>query len=160
IRDLADPNSAQVPGASHPEHIGRPRGMPLVEYLVTKTHFTPTDYALAWALTHYLATSGKRTLAMSGKWTDGCVAFLQTMSRMPPLQCRTPDDHLAAFRAAFGDNLAKLGHEVDVYLGKLKVKDPLPYYSVGFEQRVSGGAFKRAAIVSQSPSLIRQWLET
>ena len=38
--------------------------------------------------------------------------------------------------------------------------DPLPYYAVMFEQRVGGGMIKRAAIVSQSPSMIRQWLET
>jgi hypothetical protein len=46
------------------------------------------------------------------------------------------------------------------YLSKLKGYDQLPYYAVMFEQRVGGGMIKRAAIVSQSPSMIRQWLET
>jgi hypothetical protein len=151
IRDLSDPDSGQVPGAHRPEHIGRPEGMPLVEYLVTKTQLTPTDYALSWALTHYLAM----------RRSDEFVALLKTMSRMPPLGRQTPSDHLATFRAAFGDSLTKLGKEVDLHLRKLnKVKDPLPYYAVMFQQRGANGMVKRAAIVSQSPSLIRQWLET
>jgi hypothetical protein len=151
IRDMADPNAGQVPGAHRPEHIGRPPGMPLVEYLVTKAHLTPTDYSLSWALIHYLAV----------KRPDDFVNYLKTMARMPPLQDRTPRDHLTAFRGAFGENLDKLGHVVDLYLGRLnqKVRDPLPYYAVMFQQQAPNGSVKRAAIVSQSPSLIRQWLE-
>src|SRR5262249_50386195 len=48
IRDLEDPLSLQVNGPNRPR-IGRDPGMPLVEYLVTRTQLTPTDYALAWA---------------------------------------------------------------------------------------------------------------
>jgi hypothetical protein len=150
IRDLADPLSGQVPGAVRPEHIGRPPGMPLVEYLITKNDLNPTDYALAWAMTHYLAK----------KRVDEFVDFLRTMSEMPPLQQSSAQDHVKAFRAAFGDQLGKLDKEIDAYLLKLKVKDNLPYYAVTFEQRVPSGQLKRAAIVSQSPSMIRQWLET
>lgn len=150
IRDLDDPLSVQVPGTSRPEHIGRPRGMPLVEYLVTKSELTPTDYALAWAMTHYLAM----------KRVDEFVDYLRSMSQMPPLGPRSGADHLAAFRDAFGSDLAKLDREIGSYLSRLKVKDHLPYYSVMFQQRVSGGVVRRAAIVSQSPSMIRQWLDT
>ena len=150
IRDLEDPLAGQVPGTVRPEHIGRPPGMPLVEYLVTKTELTPTDYALAWAMTHYLGM----------KRVEEFVDFLKTMSRMPPLQTCSAEDHLAAFRAAFGKDLPHLDREIGAYLSRLKVKDRLPYYSVKFQQRVPGGQIKRAAIVSQSPSMIRQWLDT
>jgi hypothetical protein len=46
------------------------------------------------------------------------------------------------------------------YLSKLKESDPLPYYAVMFEQHLAAGMIKRGAIVSQSTSMIRQWLET
>ena len=151
IKDLNDPLSAQVSGKSRPEHIGRPKGMPLVEYLVTKTELTPTDYALAWAMTHYLAM----------KKVEPFLNYLKTMSAMPPLQPRSPEDHLAAFQAAFGSDLAKLDRDIDTYLGKLKVNNRLPYYAVVFQQRIGATTLlKRAAIVSQSPTMIRQWLET
>jgi Protein of unknown function (DUF1570) len=150
IKDLADPLALQTQGAPPAAHIGRPPGQPLVEYLVTKTELNPTDYALCWALTHYLGM----------KREDAFVDFLKTMSQTPPLEKRTPDDHLNAFRAAFGSDLQKLDRDVDKYLSKLKVTNPLPYYAVMFQQRVPGNRFKRAAMVSQSPSLIRQWLET
>jgi hypothetical protein len=150
IRDLDDPLSGQVAGSARPEHIGRRPGMPLVEYLVTKTDLTPTDYALAWAMTHYLAM----------KRVDEFIPFLKAMSNAPPLQPMTPEDHLAAFRGAFGDDLKKLDREIGKYLSKLKIVNHLPYYAVMFQQRVGVGLVKRAAIVSQSPSMIRQWLET
>lgn len=150
IRDLADPDSAQVPGAARAEHIGRPRGMPLVEYLVTKTNLSPTDYALSWALTHYLAM----------KRTDEFVAYLKAMSELPPFEKRTSADHLQAFRDAFGGRLDRLDKEINAYLGKLKVKDQLPFYAVTFHQRIPDGLTNRSAMVSQSPSLIRQWLDT
>jgi hypothetical protein len=150
IRDLDDPLSGQIAGTIRPNHIGRNPGQPLVEYLVQKTDLTPTDYALAWAMTHYLAK----------KRVDEFVGFLKAMSQIPPLEDRTPEDHLAAFRDAFGKDLGKLDREIDKHLSKLKVNDPLPYYAVLFQQRISGSMVRRAAIVSQSPSMIRQWLDT
>jgi hypothetical protein len=149
IRDLEDPLSLQVMSANRPR-IGRDPRMPLVEYLVTRTELTPTDYALAWALTHYLAL----------KRGNDFVAYLKTMSQMPPMKRITPEEHLATFRAAFGGDLAKMDRSVAGYLSKLKGYDQLPYYAVMFEQRVGAGMIKHAAIVSQSPSMIRQWLET
>ncbi len=150
VRDLDDPLSGQVSGGGRPEHIGRKPGQPLVEYLVRKTDLTPTDYALSWALTHYLAR----------KRVGEFVQFLKMMSALPPLQKRTPDDQLDAFRLAFGKDLVKLDREIGVYLSRLKTPNHLPYYAVMFEQRVGNGLMKRAAIVSQSPSMIRQWLDT
>jgi hypothetical protein len=149
IRDLDDPQSFQVMGMSRPR-IGRDPRIPLVEYLVTRTELTPTDYALAWALTHYLAL----------KRGPEFVKFLKTMSQSPPLKQMTPEEHLAAFRAAFGNDLAEMDRTIGRYLSRLKNYDPLPYYAVMFEQRVGPGMIKRAAIVSQSTSMIRQWLET
>ncbi len=149
IKDLSDQLAFQTQAAPPTAHIGRAPGQPLVEYLVTKTDLTPTDYALCWALTHYLGM----------KRVDDFVAFLRTMSEMPPLELRTPEDHLKAFRTAFGADLQKLDREIDKYLGKLKVTNPLPYYAVMFQQRIPGNQVKRAAMVSQSPSMIRQWLE-
>jgi hypothetical protein len=149
IRDLEDPQSLPVLGMTRPR-IGRDPRMPLVEYLVTRTELTPTDYALAWAVTHYLAL----------KRGPDFVAFLKTMSQLPPLKDVTPEEHLAAFRAAFGADLAQLDRTIGHYLSKLKGYDLLPYYAVMFEQRVGAGMLKRAAIVSQSTSMIRQWLET
>jgi hypothetical protein len=149
IRDLEDPQAYQGIG-SHRPRIGRDPRMPLVEYLVTRTELTPTDYALAWALTHYLAL----------KRGPDFVAFVKTMSQLPPLQQMRPEEHLAAFRATFGNDLAQMDHTIGRYLARLKNYDPLPYYSVMFEQRVGAGMVKRAAFVSQSTSMIRQWLET
>ena len=149
IRDLDDPLSAQVQGAKRPR-IGRDPKTPLVEYLVTRSDLTPTDYALSWALTHYLAQ----------KKVNEFLAYLKTMSRLPPLEKRSPEEQLADFRAAFGSDLAKMDKTVGTYLSKLKGYEPLPYYAVMFQQPIGGGMVKRATIVSQSPSLIRQWIDT
>ncbi|SIN80230.1 Protein of unknown function [Singulisphaera sp. GP187] len=146
IHDLDDPASLFVKGAER-QRLGRDRRKPLVEYLITRASLTPTDYALSWALTHYLAMK---------KGTE-FLAFIRTMSALPPLEERTPDQHLASFRDAFGTDLAKLDKTVAGYLSKLKF-DPLPYYAVVFEQPIAGNQIRRATIVSQSPSMIRQWL--
>jgi hypothetical protein len=149
IRDLEDPLSLQAQGTKR-ARVGREPGMPLVEYLVTRTELSPTDYALAWALTHYLAQ----------KRVNDFLTYLKLMSRMPPLEKRTPQDQLTSFRLAFGSDLAKMDKAVASYLAKLKGYDQLPYYAVMFQQPIRGGMIRRAAIVSQSPSMIRQWLET
>lgn len=148
IRDLGDPLSLRMMGPDRPK-IGRDPRMPLVEYLVTRTTLDPTDYALAWALTHYLAM----------KRGPEFVSFVKAMSQMPPMRRSTPEDHLAAFRASFGPELGKMDRAVNGYLAKLKGYDQLPYYAVMFEQRVTGSLIKRT-FVSQSPSVIRQWLES
>jgi hypothetical protein len=149
IHDLENPMTLRVSGPGQAQRVGRDPRMPMVEYLVTRTELTPTDYALSWALTHYLAMK---------RGTD-FLAFLKTMSQLPPLQKRTPAEHLASFRAAFGSDLARMDRTVAAHLAKLKY-EPLPYYAVMFEQPVGGGIIHRAAMISQSPSYIRQWIET
>jgi hypothetical protein len=148
IRDLDDPLSTKVAGANVPAIVRDP-GTPLVEYLVTRAELNPSDYALAWALTYYLAI----------KRADDFLDFVREMSQIPPLERRSPADHLRSFKAAFGDNLVKLDLAVLGHLRKLKQIDALPYYAVMFEQPVQGGRVHRAAMVSQSPLIIRQWLE-
>ena len=51
---------------------------------------------------------------------------------------------------------------VDAYLRKLarqKGYAPMPYYAVMFEQPIPPGVVRRAAMVSQSPQVIRQWVQ-
>ena len=146
IRDLADPLTLQAEGANAPR-IGREPGQPLVEYVVAKADLSPTDYALAWAVTHYLAQKRKADF----------VDYLKTMSQVRPMENHSPDDHLASFRKAFGGDLKKMDRAIAVHLKNLKY-DQLPYFSVIFEQPVGGQRLRRMAMVSQSPSMIQQWL--
>ena len=44
------------------------------------------------------------------------------MSQMPPLEPRTPEEHLAEFRKFFGEDLAKLDKKADEYIRKLSQK--------------------------------------
>jgi hypothetical protein len=127
---------------------GRAPTMPLAESIVTRTEFHPTDYALAWALTHYLATNKAREF----------VRYLEAMGRMAPHEVWTPGDHLDAFRDAFGSDLAKIDQAVARHLKGLTY-EPLPYYLVTFEQELGGGFVRRAALVSQSPTQILKWLD-
>jgi len=80
------------------------------------------------------------------------------MSQMKPLEKRSTEDHLAAFRKAFGGDLKKMDKAIAVHLSKLKY-DQLPYFAVIFEQPVGVQRLRRMAMVSQSPSMIQQWLE-
>jgi hypothetical protein len=120
--------------------------------MVRKTRLTPTEYALAWAMTHYLAF----------KRQDDFVEYLKAMSRIPPLEPRTPEDHLAEFRKAFGSDLVRIDKTIDRYLknlAKQKGFDPMPFYAATYEQSLPGGLLTRAARVSQSPQVIQQWVE-
>ncbi|HWT79525.1 MAG TPA: DUF1570 domain-containing protein, partial [Candidatus Methylomirabilis sp.] len=153
IRELEDPLSVAIRGDDgQSKALVREPGKPLVECLVRKTHLTPTEYALAWAMTHYLAF----------KRQDDFVAYLKVMSQIPPLEPRTPEDHLAEFRKAFGSDLVKIDKTIDSYLKKLATKktyDPMPFYAATYEQSLPAGLIKRAAMVSQSPQMIQQWVE-
>jgi len=151
ISDLDDPMASRVRGGPDAGQVGRDPRTPLVEYLVTRKDLTPTDYALSWALTHYLA----------GSRLDEFVAYMKRMSRLAPFEDRTPEQQLADFREAFGD-ASKMDAKVAKYLSRLKVPEgqALPFYAVMYEQPVGPGSIRRAAMVSQSPSVIRQWLDS
>jgi hypothetical protein len=150
IRDLDDPQAAQVRG-SRDALVARDRRKPLVEYLVTRTDLSPTDYALSWALTHYLAHMK----------LDGFVEYMKRMSQLKPFEARSPEVQLATFREVFGDDLVKMDAKVAAYLAQPRFKklDTLPYYALIFEQPVGPVAVRRSAMVSQSPSVIRQGLD-
>lgn len=149
IRDLNDPVTLQLQGRGLvPPRLGRDPGTPLVEYLVTRAELTPTDYALAWALTYYLAN----------KRFDDFVAYLKDLGRREPLDRATPEEQLADFRRHFGDDLPKLDRAFQKHLAGLRNVESIPYYAVTFEQPV-GRVILRRAMISQSPASIRQWVE-
>jgi hypothetical protein len=153
IRELDDPLSIAIHGTdARGKTILREPGKPLVESLVRKPQLTPTEYALAWAMTHYLAF----------KRGEEFIEYLKLMSQIPPLEPRTPEDHLAEFQRAFGPDLAKVDKAIDAYLRKLakqKNYDPMPFYAVMFEQPLPPNMIRRAAMVSQSPQMIQQWVQ-
>jgi hypothetical protein len=149
IRDLDDPVPNQFQGGPRQPIVARDRGTPLVEYLVTRKELTPTDYALAWALTHYLARMR----------TADFFDYLKRMSQLKPGHEQSPKDQLATFREVFGSDLSQMDSRVGKYLKNLKSPEMLPYYAVIFEQQV-GSMIRRQAMVSQSPSMIREWLES
>jgi len=152
IRELNDPLSIQVNAPNthsarfaSQRHTTRARA----ESLMLETTLTPTDYARAWAMTHYLALQRG----------DDFVKYLKAMGQIPPLQPRTPEEHLAEFRKFFVEDLPKLDKKVDAYIRKLNNKkgyDPLPYYAVMFEWVLPNGMLTRDAMVSQSPQIIRE----
>ena len=153
IRELEDPPPLKLQSGDTPAKlVVREPGKPLVECLVRKTRLTPTEYALAWAMTHYLAV----------KRQDDFVAYLKTMSQLPPLEPRTPEEHLAEFENAFGHDLAKLDRAIDNYLKKVLPKQkgyvPLPFYAVMYEQVIPTGLVRRS-LVSQSPQIIQKWVQ-
>jgi hypothetical protein len=153
LRELDDPLSNEIVGnAAVAKAPGRPSRLLDVESLVTKTRLTPTDYAQSWALTHYLAQRRYRDF----------LGYLKSMSAMPPLERRSPEQHLAEFRKFFGDDLSKVDKKAEEYIRK-RIQEgkftPLPWYAVIFEQPLGGGMVRRGAMVSQSPQVIQKWVE-
>ncbi len=149
LRELEDPVAIKLAAADH-NPVPRRHGS-RSEALIMKTKLTPTDYALAWAMTYYLAA--KRGAEF--------VEYLKAMSQIPPLEPRSPEQHLELFRKSFGADLVKLDKKIDAAIHLLSQKkgyDRLPYYAVIFEQSLGNGSIRRAAMVSQSPQMIQQWV--
>lgn len=148
FRDLADPLAVRGPGPGtpRPPAAADPRRA-TVEALVTRSVLSPTDYARAWALTHYLLKAGHR---------DRFVAYLKRMARLRPLERRTPAEHLVDFRTFFGRDPDR---KVGPYVAALADPGVLPYFAVAYAQPMPDGPPLRSTLVSQSPSVIRQWLE-
>lgn len=150
IQDLEDSLAIQGRNARLTRsRIGPAPGRSTVEYLFSRGELSPTDYALAWGLTHYLANRRE----------DDFVAYLGAMSRLPPFVPRTPDEEMRDFRRFFGDDPAAIGQQVHRYLAGLRRPEPLPYYAVVFEQPIEPGVVRLGTLVSQSPQVIRQWVE-
>lgn len=144
IRDIAG-------GANVSNNVlARQPDLPMVQSLVCAPQLTPTDYALAWGLTHYLAT----------RKNSDFLKYLKSLGRLEPGQLVSPEQHLADFEAAFGRDLFGIDRQIVKHINKLKVKpgEFLPYYAVMVEQVGGRGQVRRVGIVSQSPSSIREWL--
>jgi len=150
IRDLDDPMPNMVQDGPRKGLVARDRRTPLVEYLVTRKELTPTDYALSWALTHYLATQRVKDF----------VAYIKRLSQLKPFDEQAPRQQLDTFREVFGGDLAQIEAKVAKHLKNFKLSDALPHYAVIFEQPVGPAVIRRHVMVSQSPSVIRQWLES
>jgi hypothetical protein len=138
LQDLSENQALQPRG-------GRDRST--VHYILTRKDLTPTDYALAWALTHYLARNHEEKF----------LAYLRTMSRMEPLRDRTPEEHLAEFERHFGPVRVAADRSVREHLARQRYQ-PLTYFAVTFEQPMPNGAVRRGTLVSRSPLVIREWL--
>lgn len=121
----------------------------LVDYLGRREHLTPTDYALSWTLTHFLAN----------RRTEAFLAYLKEMSKREPGVTYNDNDDAALFRKHFGPRPEKLDRELSQHVQRLREKVVLTYYAVTFEQAMPGGFVRRATLVSRSPALIREWIE-
>lgn len=124
----------------------------MAEYIVTRKELSPTDYALAWSLTHYL----------NRRQPKDFLAYLRRMSRMTPFEPQSASENLVSFRRAFGvERLPSFDRAVRHHVGTL-FRDasyvPVQYIAVTFEQELPTGLLRRGTIVSQSPSIIQEWL--
>jgi hypothetical protein len=153
IRELEDPLSNQMnTSATTTKKVARRLSVSQSEALLLKKSLTPTDYAEAWALTHYLAE----------KRESKFFEYLKTMSRIPPLEPRTPEENLQVFRKFFDDAPSRLDKKLGDHIHNLSRKrsyDTLYYYEVVFQQALGNGVIRRAATVSQSPQIIQQWIQ-
>ncbi|WP_161602118.1 DUF1570 domain-containing protein [Tautonia marina] len=121
---------------------------PWVTHLMLRSELSPTDYALAWCLTHYLARNHP----------DAFRSYLLALAQRPPLEPRTPKQHLKEFIEVFGVHPSTLAHRIDRHLSSLRY-DQVPYYAVRFEQMMPSGLTRRGTLVSPSPTMITQWLQ-
>jgi hypothetical protein len=121
---------------------------PWVTHLMLRTELSPTDYALAWSLTHYLARVHPEAFR----------AYLLTLGKGSPLEPQTSERQLKEFVAAFGRPSLALARRIDRHLASLQY-DRVPYYAVRFEQPADGGMVRRGILVSPSPTMISQWLQ-
>src|SRR5262249_6735465 len=77
---------------------------------------------------------------------------------LEPLRPLQPADHLATFRSFFPEKPQAIDAKVRNHLANLVPPFLLPYYAVTFEEAFPDGSFRRGVLVSQSPSVIREWL--
>jgi hypothetical protein len=121
---------------------------PWVTHLILRTELSPTDYALAWCLTHYLAQNHP----------DAFRTYLLALGQRLPLEPRTPEQHLKEFTDVFGVHPSTLTRRIKNHLDSLRY-DRVPFYAVRFEQMMPSGLTRRGTLVSPSPTMITQWLQ-
>jgi Protein of unknown function (DUF1570) len=153
IRELEDPLSNQMnTSATSTKKVARKLSISQSEALLLKQSLTPTDYAEAWALTHYLAQ--KRPTEFFN--------YVKAMSQVPPLEPRTPEENLLEFRRFFNEAPGRLDKKLGDHIHYMSRKNTyvtLYYYQVVFQQALGNGVVRRAATVSQSPQIIQQWVQ-
>lgn len=118
-----------------------------IENLLTAEELSPTDYSLAWALSHYLMT----------RQPNEFLQYLKSMSNLDPLESRTPEQQLADFRQAFGQEFKVLARRVSQHLSRLDY-ETVPFYAVLFEQAMPPGFVRREGYVTQSIPMIYHWV--
>jgi hypothetical protein len=114
----------------------------LVREVVSAQSLSSTQYAVAWALTHYLAT--QRTKDFS--------EYLQRLSRIPPLA--VTDHSVTQFATHFGNDFAEIEKEVLAHARSLPYTDPLasqPHYMV-----IAYSLRGTMAIVTSSPEQFKK----
>ncbi|QDV37379.1 DUF1570 domain-containing protein [Tautonia plasticadhaerens] len=152
--DLQDPAALLThlrgpgPGLASPSWTQLGPEKPWVAHLMLRTDLSPTDYALAWSLTHYLAHNHP----------DEFRSYLLALAQFPPLEPRTSEQHFKGFTTAFGQSARSLARRVDRHLASLRY-ERVPFYAVRFEQPTAQGYIRRGVLVSPSPTMISQWLE-
>ena len=149
IAELNDPANFQVRNVDlRLKSLDHDPNLTWIENIVRKTELNPTEYALAWALTHALVTRKRADF----------VAYLRELAQFEPLTTKTPDDHWADFTRHFlkpRPEPARLVKEVYLHLARQKY-DPIPFFAVSIEHPLPGGRIRRAGLITQSPSMIRQ----
>ena len=129
------------PGPGPPE--------PWVTRLVLRPELTATDYALAWSLTNYLART----------FPEAFTAYLRELSARPPLAPRTPEQQLDDFVSHFEIEPKQLARRIDRHLAVARYEQ-VPFYAVCFEQDMGPAPPRRGVYVTQSPTMIAQWLRS
>ena len=107
----------------------------LIQRIVTAERLSSTDYAVAWALTHYLASRRR----------EDFFDYIREVNKIAPLEA--PTDELVRFTNFFGANFAKVEREMISHIRGLPYRDPVanqPYFLV----TAQSGKRKFAAITS------------
>jgi len=121
--DLSSKNGWKTAGAVNDERLGQFRDFlgrsrkpdSLETLIVSDARFNDADqmpdaYGEAWVLTQYLIRTKK----------DAYVKYLNTLATKPPLVFDTPEERLAEFRAAFGEDLKQLDADLLKQVKRLK----------------------------------------
>jgi hypothetical protein len=148
LDDLED-DLAQRNGRTERAGVGIEWGRSMVEYIITREQLSPTDYALAWTLTHFLAN----------KKRDNFIAYMKEMSARVPGRKLGSTSELELFQKHFGEELLVADAPVRRHIAKLRRESSLTYYAVLFQQALPGNLARRGTLVSRSPQVIREWVE-
>lgn len=125
----------------------------LVENLVEAKQLTSTGYALAWSLTHYLASAQREKFK----------SYLAAVSKIGPLEtadglnARSTTKARELFTSRFGGDFGKLEDAMLAHLKSLPYTNPIEnqtHYVVMLDTQAM-----RTAGVTSSPAAIKKWQE-